>query len=542
MWKKQSIHITQRGLGVIILFLAAVVCSLLSCEMDSKQSVECLSDEICQNKYGEGWECVEGNCRWPEPQKVAIQVFPPNNTELAVHQVLGVEVDPRMRALDLHLKAPRLFSGQVRFPKNDDEEVIPIPSRIVFQASQKIPNTSLHEDVHTFNADSGDFEVPLVSKIEYDIMIYPDSSHILPYKLRNFEINDDTQLLFSLPSTDKYPLLTGTLLRIDPNSQLQVPVEGAEVFAMMEIGGIGSTIAKTDSYGVFRLFLPPDVETYSLKIRPSEDNPSVPEMNTDLFTIDGEENWEYGEIVMGEFGNSFVWDGVVLGSMDEPIHSVTISLSSHVGEGNYHTQTVSDEEGHFQVSLLPGTYRIQLVTLSQDSYASSDIDNFLIENQSSSGHEFFLEPKLIFSSSVLDGNGEPLIDTFVKAEPVSQNTVESFPEPAYTDEEGQFSLMLDPGTYNFIFIPSEESNLPRWIEQDVEVYSAQDDKIFTVVRSSMVLGRVLDPEREPVPDSRVEIFSVDEYTNTAILIGNGLTDDEGSFEIIIPVMTSSETK
>jgi hypothetical protein len=162
-----------------------------------------------------------------------------------------------------------------------------------------------------------------------------------------------------------------------------------------------------------------------------------------------------------------------------------------------------------------------------------------------------LSPRAVMSGRLTDPAGRPVANVAVTATPGSDavnNCTATPAAPASTtsDAQGNFSLPLDPGTasrpvaYQLDYVPPAGSAVPRTTEVGIVVgSSAAFSHDVTLPPGGLVTGTVTDSNQNVVPSATVRLFqprcSSSPCPTPPWLRGQGVTDANGNFQIVVPL-------
>jgi len=159
------------------------------------------------------------------------------------------------------------------------------------------------------------------------------------------------------------------------------------------------------------------------------------------------------------------------------------------------------------------------------------------------------------SGQVNDGCGRPAANVAIRATPIagtvagcSSAATSAAPASTTTDSHGNYSLPLDPGTsnqpvrYQLDFDPPAGSTAPR-LTQSASVSGTDPiTNDVTLQAGALITGTVTDSDQTPapVPSATVRLFDTSPCSalpcpTEPVLRGQGITDTNGNFQIVVPL-------
>ncbi|MBW2733818.1 MAG: hypothetical protein JRH20_15630 [Deltaproteobacteria bacterium] len=285
---------------------------------------------------------------------------------------------------------------------------------------------------------------------------------------------------------------------------------------------------------------------------PDTPKPAVMELSDPLQLPPFPQAEEFQLPVVGENGEPVVGATVIL-AVDLPIESSKAS-SYDLCTASYKRTTITDAEGMARLWLLPGSaaeariYRLTVVsppTNPHRSYASTQyavvrtLGGLLPELELTRRHEL--------SGHVVDSHGEPVPGARIEAEGVLATDVAVGVPPTSTSTEtndnGEFILYVDPGTFHFNITPREGSALPRFSLLNKDIGASSTGLELTTPPARLWRGRLLlPPTKADSQAAGAAGFTVNAYAtvpksttqNNAALRASCVTDDAGSFLLVLP--------
>jgi hypothetical protein len=193
----------------------------------------------------------------------------------------------------------------------------------------------------------------------------------------------------------------------------------------------------------------------------------------------------------------------------------------------------------FSISLPPGQYRVTVRPTDASTGAEVTLFPVTVPQQASvTTMSFDLAPLRAVSGSVTLTDGRPLVGATVEVVPTQcasgmATTDWCMPRaapPATTDPFGNFTMMLDDGTYQLSVRPADGTALP-WVVQQLLVTPSITQPTVSVpapflARLSMTMGKTTQ-----VANAMVRVF--DTSKTPAAEVARGMTDDTGHVDIYL---------
>ena len=232
--------------------------------------------------------------------------------------------------------------------------------------------------------------------------------------------------------------------------------------------------------------------------------------------------------------------GSVKGSDGQAVAGATLIFSGVIGGGRFERQTLSDENGHYETSLLrvrpdhpEDTYSLTILPPVESDYAILKSESINCDSETHQ-YDFELARRLKLSGVVLSPDDEPLAGVEVQAsKKATENETTVYVKSVQTDSEGAYEINIDPGTYDISFIPAAGEAYARVSVYDIQL-STDGVLDQQLARGRSFSGNVLDSDGLAAPSVYIEIYRVRPQKQSADLIGAGSTDAGGTFEIILP--------
>ena len=326
----------------------------------------------------------------------------------------------------------------------------------------------------------------MVSGGFYDIYFYPPwNSRYMEMDTTNINITTDTELNVSLNSGYYiFGMVTDT-------SGAPIPEVGIEVVdAATEdwVAGGG-----TNGQGEYRVTVPPG--TYNVYFWPWQTRYIAKQVNNVVVNAD-----YYLDITLQ--AGSLV-DGTVTNEDSTPLERVGV-IAFEVGTWNVVAGTSTDEDGYYAFGLLPGTYDIFFDPFwNYSDYLSYTASNITVPPDTTI--DVVLQRGSSISGRVSDPEDNPVENAHVEAVDTLHN---NWVAEDWTDEDGDYSLTVLPGTYHIQVWPPSDSLLPTTIRY----ISVPPDTVLDIqlrrpqLRS--VTGILTDFNSIPMDSVRLDILNV----------------------------------
>lgn len=219
--------------------------------------------------------------------------------------------------------------------------------------------------------------------------------------------------------------------------------------------------------------------------------------------------------------------------------------------GTVQATVTADAGGHFEASLLPGTYDIVLTPVGRADAAVLAPDPVTISPPMGTdclmGQTFVLPQRATLGGQVRTADGRTMVGATVQAIALNREaTARTFAggrfnrsSEAVTDATGRFGLRLDLGSYDIVVKPPIDSGFP-WAVATGQEYGAVGAVLardFEFGAPVALGGTVLDDDGMPVVAAEVSAFGI--LTDAAgasrsVPIGRGVTDATGRYTVLLP--------
>jgi len=541
--------------------MTATVALIAACSFDLPVESPPLDFAICTSstQCSGRTVCEVGFCVADTNTKelIHIQVVPPSSSDLVAEQFISVELEQGEPLPDLHMQRPATLVGAVT--RRDQEELaesekIQVAARIVARRTYPtIEGLPLRFEAKApANVDIGrDHGFILRLPVgRYDVTMLPlDPVHPLEIAV-DVSVEGDTKLPFivewlvSNPESgdvlDTRTLIHGWVVYTEEGGELagaELPVGGAKVTAIDDIGRSASTTATTEIDGSFTISLRKDVNAVRMVVESPENTllpralfarevrPEVP-LSLALGSIDTLGATQSG----GEPPNPNV-HGKVIGGNGEAIPNATVHFVGDVGVGTWSGSAKTDEEGRFE-KLMPNTRYSVLINPPADSvHAVTELSDVILIGGSPT---LVARRKVEISGRALDPSAtRPVEDVVLRFRRIQRSSFDQLREfTANTNFRGYYSLHVDPGWYEIEVIAPMASGYAR-SRVVPPAWNRDLNKNFTTSLPNVAYGKVFDDDGSPVAGAAVEIFrTIPELGVRSVATGR--TDESGSYRMLVP--------
>ncbi len=510
--------------------LVGVLLTVGACN-DPSADATCADDQACPFAT----VCAFGLCVDPAAlAAVDVEVEPVAGSGLPAQTVFGVASETGARVDVSLVPAVTVRGGVVAI---DDggiaATVTAVPDRGI-AGRRRQPATS---------TDDGAFSFLLVAGERYRLQAFPTERTlppILPDAPFLAGIDDPPALVMTSTQTERgvtYPiavrgqLIAGIGVAAQPISDVEVLLADAE-------GRRISSLAITDADGVFEVGLAERRDTIRFIARPSERNALSPTLEFPL-DIGPDDVVDLGSLSLGPSLGVVRVQGEVRDEDGIPVDGAIVSWRGVIGAGiaEARTETIA---GRFTVSLHPGLYSLAVVAPAS---ANVGMSVTTIEvGQEMPDVRVTLPARVPASFAVSSFVGEPVAFASVVLTRVGDmrgvaDPVLAAAEPVFlgsTDEDGDVSLVVDPGRYRIAIQPPRGSESPPFSTL-VTVTEDGLSREVTMPASTILAGTLRDPGGALVVGAYVRVFStLSDEGGSALLLGEGLSADDGTFEVFIP--------
>jgi hypothetical protein len=353
--------------------------------------------------------------------------------------------------------------------------------------------------------------------------------------------------------------LRGRVFSLDDEGN-EIPQVGVQVWASEPFSSEKlSSIALTDENGDYSIRISPDAVLidYYINVGPGPEQESFPQVTFhDLNFYHQTKQVTLGLQIPDYNFVRFV--GILEGDGQYPIQdaivvfkSIYLDIGDSVGSYEVTTRLGSqiEEAGSledsgffvFETELLPGHYEVTVIPSRDSGYdiLQKELTVYTIDERESFDLKLTLVRQARFVGQALGPEGNPLLDTEIRAIPV-RDSAEETPfhrlGSTLTNEDGNFSLYLDSGTYDLVLSPNADSGLPRLNIYGSDLGRVTNDRNFTIQFSEpqFIFGELISDFSDQWSEVEVRVYElvdVDGVASRYVLLGEAQTDEMGKFEI-----------
>ena len=297
-----------------------------------------------------------------------------------------------------------------------------------------------------------------------------------------------------------------------------VPVSGVEVYIGIgrassenNYSSLGRFTVRSDEQGEFSALTPPG--TYDIDLKPPSDESGYG--ITSYKSVDLTTDTQSDLVI--ESANTL--SGTMTLPDGQPVPDARITVYTQGGIFDRGVTTVTtDAQGRYRAELSPGEYALH-VQVNEGNYRDFDIpignyqNTRQVENIDLSMDvvEDIVLPYVSFSGRTLDSNGVPVsgVEVYIGiGRASSENNYSSLGRfTVRSDEQGEFSALTPPGTYDIdLKPPSDESGYGITSYKSVDLTT--DTQSDLVIESANTLsGTMTLPDGQPVPDARITVYT-----------------------------------
>lgn len=302
------------------------------------------------------------------------------------------------------------------------------------------------------------------------------------------------------------------------------------------------------------------LESYVLRIRSSAGEALVPTFTVDpryLFPDMG----GVAHILVPDVASAVCYRGAVEADLPDHMRALagntvlsfrsTVIMDAATGVvGTVESTVTADAGGHFEASLLPGTYDIVLTPVGRSDAAVLAPDPVTISPPMGTdclmGQTFVLPQRATLGGQVRTPDGRTMEGATVQALALNREaTGRAFAggrfnrsSEAVTDPTGRFGLRLDLGSYDIVVKPPTDSGFPWSIAtgQEFGAVGAVLARDFEFAAPVALAGTVLDESGAPVAAAEVAAFGIVEDAGgiRSVPIGRAVTDTNGRYTVLLP--------
>jgi len=375
-----------------------------------------------------------------------------------------------------------------------------------------------------------------------------------------------------VPINNNYDFVTGYLL-----SALQKPIGGFNARAF-QAGQLISNVASVGDNGFFRLSIPPENANadpnhfFTIELAPTDSSGPYPRFTTNSIPLQ-QANTDLGNLPLPPFGAPSSFRFVITDPTGAPVNGAAVTLRTSFstingnGIADYARSGYSDQDGHVDLALLPGTadmarpYEIAVVPPGGSALGIACRTSFPITVGASTSSvtppvaaRIDLPAKVALAGTILSANGLPVSGVSIAATMVTADASQicvdvaaRAPASGSSGSDGNFRLLVDPGTYQIDYDPPAGAPVPRLTENGMTAVAVTPDgvgdHVVQMMPGALVRGSVLGPDGQGLPSAGVRFFEIKCSGDAAcfgsnrvepLLVAETHTDAQGQFRAILP--------
>ncbi len=363
------------------------------------------------------------------------------------------------------------------------------------------------------DASSGAYALDLPPQAGWAVAVVPDDGSSLP-----FGVFTDQDIVHDRPDWD-LQLDNGAVVRGVVTDEDGEPVADMVVRAIHRDTGVIGPAVRTRAGGQYTVHLQPDA--YTLQIG-DEPGGIIPTTSVELQAEQDEIHRL--DLTLGSLAPVQASGRVVDAASNRPVAGVALRFWSrglaHHPNASLELEAVTDQAGAYNVELLPGQWRMELVALPEqrltpvaDSFAVGMDDDSLQLGVTA------MQPYATVQAVVRQPNGEPAdgVTVVVREQALSDQTF-----TATTDSAGTFTLAVPVTDLHVVLTPGDSSAAVTHLD----VRGDDFPHGLSLVLGRLLTGRVVHDDL-PVQAALVEVRD----GATDRLYATTISDLEGNFEL-----------
>ncbi len=537
----------------------------------------CTKDSDCL----QGLTCFLHSCKADnndDKKPVSLQLIPPSSytfkdrkASISKQQFVGI-IPAKIHQKTIQARVAFNIQGEI-YSRDKEGKSTPVPAKIRFIDQESIPGHPLSWEITTDprQTSTGRYQHRL-SYGTYQVEVWPRNNNRPPHRVQ-FIVQGHQQIVVAgkktqdieLPAEKDYLHVTGRLLS---SSSPGAVMGGLKV---QLISGEGLPISRvfttSNKQGTFDIWLAKDTKPDFLRIQQKNTLPFHPQLDIPYRPPpvtkdkDGRKIIDLGDMAVGLTSKNIRVYGKVRARLQDggyPSPNTQIRIIGEIDTGTYKEKILkgsyivnvrSDSSGYYNAEFPPGKYHFEVIPPADSDRSRA----YIVPSQSyfHANREIDLElsPKRRIVGKVCqeskDGNClKKLPHAQIQALwrrplPQAQKRLSIAQTPSFRTEisqnDGSYELTLDPGFYDFIYVPTNESGLARLIRTNVEINNS-DAKPYVQLdgllpKAKHLVGQILDNSRFPIANTTIEMYSYSNTKQTARLLGRAVTNSQGFFSI-----------
>lgn len=534
------------------------------------QNADCLDGQFCFRRY-----CRTKNL--PKGQYVSLHLLMPENHNyldknmvVTNQQFIGIDASRFVSKQDgTSLSILVREAHQVTVGLKHEKGAITkskegIRVRIRFYDSDTIPGNPLKTEVET-----GFYNQALARLTDgsYEVEIKVLDGKHPPHRIPKQNVTESGKLLFEIPPDDDYPRLKGKIVAAGKDGK---PIKDLTLQVFSAEGKIISGTCTTNENGAFSMWLSAKEKPHAIRIRmrntanphPQIDIPFSPALLTKGQHID------LGTLAIGHIDQLVRVHGTVNVLRNQALPQAHVHLIGKIqlkGQfegkplmGHYRIDTSADANGNFEAFVFPGDYVVDVLPPVESTNQWARASLHIPDLNASKKLEVSLQQKPSITGKVCEKGqagdcSKTISQTQIKAvwrQPlnmtITRDALDIVPptsnETKLSQDNGWYTLPLDPGVYDLLFIPPDGSQLARRILYNVRVEAkTKGEPIHAFLDPAKhLVSTVVGPDNFPIPNVIVEMYN---YTTDpkqpTYLLGRATTNSQGKFSLAYHIPQAS---
>jgi hypothetical protein len=441
-----------------------------------------------------------------------------------------------------------------------------ILSKVRFVSRAHIPGQPLEWVKQT--DQRGFYELRLTAGV-YDVLVSPITKAWPTMRVAQVEISADLQKNWDIPRAQEYVQVTGNIVTArNANSNVtSQPIEELTVLLVSESGKAVSNLARTRQNGSFTLAYLETDKPVALRIQNKTEPFLHPMVEVPLSLIQkqaqtnkhpqtGQLLISYGALPIGAAVPTVTARGELRSNPEDGEQTVSGCHVRFTGKvvlgvwqdqvihGTYSRTVISDSNGQYEVQLPRANFDVEVIPPPMSRWARG-----VFKSQSLQGGNLLvlsLQSKKTLSGTLCSqqDRGNQCNQTVKQAQVqaiwkgnLTSTTTQSYTASAQTHTRslqgnGAYSLALDPGLYDLMFLPSLDSGLSPILVRNYRVSGKNNRLDILLPRANYIVATLQDPTGVPMKGVTVEMYEfINSDKGSATLLGRATTNAQGEFSI-----------
>jgi len=517
----------------------------------------------------------------------AVEIAPPNqnNQGLVIQEILK---PTRGADGQLIVKLDQGVSLKGKVYASDDATKL-IPARIVAYRDSLIagrPRVQIETSTEFGKRDTGKegFVLWLNKRHTYTFLVYPLTPYDYDYPphVETLEVNDHLDKDFVFDGPDRAVIVKGRVLDYTGKALVsKVDISGykKDISTVMRIrafetGGLDqSTVSKTDpKSGEFAIKVPAaNPGSYTIKVDSAVDSVPLPTLECSKIILGIASSQQQnpqptqvidGPILLPSFLFPKLYKVKVTDADGGPVLGATVTFAAELKvlgtnkafdscKATYERSGLTDATGTVELLLMPGgndanqNYDVTVRSPASSQSASRWVPALEVGPNAGTLAPIVLAPRHKLAARVVGSDQRPVAGVLIEASGIISSTSASklpvTSASAISNDQGDFEIHMDPGTYNLELRPPQGSGLPSFGKTIKVEQSMVGTTDFVVPAARVLPGRVTSWDGKtlkPLSQAMVRIYdlvpkSQHPVTHTATLRASSITDGQGQFSLIV---------